>query len=233
MAECIIKLGCSPEKVKVHHLGVSVDTIEFKPRIWQPNTPLRVLIASTFTEKKGIPYALEALGKIQHQVPLEITIIGDAFSHPETQREKQKILTIVDKYNLKSKINFLGYQSHQVLFNEAYQHHIFLSPSVTSSDGDTEGGAPVSIIEMAATGMPIVSTIHCDIKEVILNGVTGLLAQERDIEGLVNHLQYLINHPEQWQPMLEKGRQRIELEYNAITQGSRLGNIYIEQAKNN
>ncbi len=70
----------------------------------------------------------------------------------------------------------MGYQPHSTLFAEAYRHHIFLSPSVTASTGDTEGGAPVSLIEMAATGMLIVSTTHCDIPEVIKHGVTGLLA---------------------------------------------------------
>jgi len=74
----------------------------------------------------------------------------------------------------------LGFQPHAILFEEAYKNHIFLSPSVTALDGDTEGGAPVTIIEMAATGMPIISTKHCDIPEVIKDGVTGFLANERD-----------------------------------------------------
>ena len=64
------------------------------------------------------------------------------------------------------------------------KHDVFLAPSVTASNGDTEGGAPVAIIEMAASGMPIVSTRHCDIPSVVLDGVTGLLAAERDSEGL-------------------------------------------------
>ncbi len=52
------------------------------------------------------------------------------------------------------------------------RHHLFLSPSVTAPDGDSEGGAPVSIIEAAATGMPVVSTTHCDIPQAVDDGVT-------------------------------------------------------------
>ena len=112
--------------------------------------PLRVLIAGSFREKKGIPYALEALGRLQQEIPLEITIIGDASERGEA--EKLQILDTIKTHNLWPKTRMLGYQPHAILLEEAYRHHIFLSPSVTASDGDTEGGLPVSIIEMAATG---------------------------------------------------------------------------------
>ena len=73
-------------------------------------------------------------------------------------------------------MRLLGYVSRETLREEAYEHDVFLAPSVTASNGDTEGGAPVAIIEMSASGMPIVSTNHCDIPSVVLDGVTGLLA---------------------------------------------------------
>ena len=227
MAKCVIALGCQEDKVRVHHLGVRVNEIAFKPRVWSSGEPLRVLIAASFREKKGIPYALEALGRIQHDVPLEITIIGDASTEARSQAEKQKILVTIEKYNLQSKVRLLGYQSHSVLFKEAYKHHVFLSPSVTASDGDTEGGAPVVLIEMAATGMPIVSTRHCDIPGVVEHGVTGLLSQERDVDGLTSELKWLVNHPEQWSHMAEAGRRRVQEKFNASTQGHRLAEIYL------
>jgi colanic acid/amylovoran biosynthesis glycosyltransferase len=227
MAQCIVNLGCPANKVQVHHLGVTVESIAFQPRVWNPSEPLRVLIAGSFREKKGIPYALEALGQLQHHVSLEVTVIGDASSSDQgTQVQKQKILATIEKYNLQSKVRMLGYQPYTVLFEEAYKHHLFLSPSVTASDGDTEGGVPVSLIEMAATGMPIVSTKHCDIPEVVINGITGLLAEERDVVGLVTHLQQLVDYPEQWNGMVQAGRKHVEAEYDARIQGIRLAKIY-------
>ena len=59
MAKSIIDLGCPHNKVKVHHLGVAVNRILFKHRTWKKGQTLRVLIAATFREKKGIPYAIE------------------------------------------------------------------------------------------------------------------------------------------------------------------------------
>ena len=228
MAKGIEVLGCSMEKIRVHHLGVSINEIIFKPRVWNPKDPLRVLMAASFQEKKGIPYALEALGRIQKDVQLEITLIGDANSEMRSQLEKSKILDVMTRCDLQRKTRMLGYQPLAVLFEEAYKHHIFLSPSVTALDGDTEGGVPVSIIEMAATGMPVVSTLHCDIPEVIHHGVTGLLVQERDIEGLAGSLHWLMENTDRWSPMVEAGRRHLEVEYNAERQGERLARIYEE-----
>jgi len=226
MAQCIVELGCPQHKIHVHHLGIAIEEIPFKPRSWNPSEPLHVLIAASFREKKGIPYAIEALGQLHHELPLEVTIIGDATPDHRSQAEKQKILTAIEKYNLQSKVRLLGYQPHAVLLEEAYKHHVFISPSVTTTEGDTEGGAPVAIIEMIATGMPVVSTKHCDIPEVTKNSVRSLLAPERDVDGLVSHLKWLINHPEQWSKMLEAGREYIEQEYDARQQGEKLANIY-------
>jgi len=89
-----------------------------------------------------------------------------------------------------------------VLLDEAYRNHLFVSPSVTAEDGDTEGGAPVTVIELAASGMPVVSSLHCDIPEVLQDGVTGLLAQEKDVAGIESKLNWLLDNPEIWETMV-------------------------------
>ena len=227
MARCIVALGCREEKVQVQHLGVEVDRIVFKPREWDQHKPLRVLIAASFREKKGIPYGLAALARLEGDLPgLEVTIIGDASKDPRSTIEKAKIMGTLEKYRLIDKTRLLGYQPHAVLLAEAYKHHIFISPSVTASDGDTEGGAPVTILEMAATGMPIVSTRHCDIPSLVIDGETGLLAAERDVDGLAEHLRRLVNQPENWKQMVMRGRHYIEAQYNVVTQGQKLARTY-------
>lgn len=118
MAQCLVDLGCPPEKVKVHRLSVISGEIAFKPREWHPGEPLKVLIAASFREKKGIPYALEALGQFQDKVDLEVTIIGDVNSEPRSQQEKQKILAIIEKYKLQDKVRMLGYHDQSECWNE-------------------------------------------------------------------------------------------------------------------
>jgi colanic acid/amylovoran biosynthesis glycosyltransferase len=228
MAKCIIALGCPETKIRVHRIGIGVDKIAYKPRVWHSPEPLRVLIAASFQEKKGIPYAIEALAALQKKVPLEITIIGDANSEVTSKREKERIIKKINDYNLQERVRMLGYQPYAVLLQEAYNHHIFLSPSVTAANGDTEGGAPVTLIEMMATGMPIVSTRHCDIPEVIEHQATGLLADERNVDGLVSQLEWLINNHANngWKKMTDQGRRHVEQNFNVIMQCRRLAEIY-------
>jgi colanic acid/amylovoran biosynthesis glycosyltransferase len=186
-------------------------------------------MAGSFREKKGFPDAIEALGRIQDDVDLEITIIGDA--HDErSEKEKGCILEAIARNGLETRTRMPGYQPYATMLEEAGRHHVFLSPSLTASDGDTEGGAPVSLIEMSASGMMIVSTTHCDIPGVIHDGSTGLLAPERDIDTLVTHLQWLIANPDRWHDMQAAGRRHIEAEFDADVQGARLGAIYKELA---
>jgi colanic acid/amylovoran biosynthesis glycosyltransferase len=226
MASCIERLGCPRKKLKVQHLGIEVEAIPFRPRHYSYSEPLKVLIAARFTEKKGIPYAIEALGRMQKDFPVLLTIIGDAEARYEDQVEKRKIMLALERANLVGKVNLLGYQPYNRLLYEAYKHHIFLSPSVTAKSGDTEGGAPISIIEMLGSGMPVVSTFHCDIPEVLNYGEGDWLAHERDVDGLVKIIQKWMENPSNWIEPLTHARKHIEKEYSAIEQGKKLSNLY-------
>jgi colanic acid/amylovoran biosynthesis glycosyltransferase len=228
MGASIVALGCPEPKMRVHHLGVDLALIPFEPRTWRPGGALRVLLAGSFREKKGFPYALEALGRLKDSVAVEVTIIGDEHGEPRTIREKQKILETIDRCGLSPVTRLLGYQPYRTVMEEARRHHVFLSPSVTASDGDTEGGAPVSLIEMSASGMMVVSTVHGDIPGVIQHGRTGWLAPERDVEALVEHLMWIVAHPGEWRAMQTAGRAHMEAEFDARRQGERLAAIYRE-----
>ena len=225
MGRTIEALGCPAQKVRIHHLGVKVDQIKYQPRQWKHGDPLKILVAGSFREKKGIPYAIDAVSELAKEIPVELTILGDASAELRSQEEKKVILHALKSTGLDGRTRMLGYQPHHIFFEEAYKSHIFLSPSVHASDGDTEGGAPVSIIEAMATGMPIVSTTHCDISNVVAEG-TGLLAPERDVPALVAHLQWLVAHHDRWQPITTAARDRVEREFSCGTQGQRLAQIY-------
>jgi colanic acid/amylovoran biosynthesis glycosyltransferase len=226
MGKQLVQMGCPQKKVNIHHLGVETDKIPFLPRHWHSNEPFRVLIAASFVEKKGIPYALQALAQINQKIQLSITIIGDANPKLRDNSEKEKILEVIRQGKLSENTRLLGFKPYSVLFEEAYKHHLFISPSVTSSDGNTEGGAPVTLIEMMATGMPVISTSHCDIPEVVQYGIDDWLVEERDVSSLVKKIQWLIDHSTEWDNMVEKGRKHVELEFNAVHQGERLEKIY-------
>jgi colanic acid/amylovoran biosynthesis glycosyltransferase len=228
MAESIAKLGVAPGKISVFRLGIALNRFPFVPRENDRNRPKRFLIAGSFREKKGIPHALEALGILAQRHPeMTITIIGDSGGSQREQIERGKIFKTVERFDLQSRTRFLGYRPYEFLIEQFYQHDVFVSPSVTSCDGDTEGGAPVTIIEAAASGMPVVSTFHCDIPFVLSERNRAFLAPERNPVALAAKIQQLIDTAE-WGPIVSANRQLIDRELNVTSQGIKLAKIYTD-----
>ena len=227
MKKSLLELGCPDSKVQVQHLGINLEKIPFIPRRLTDHQKVKILIAGTFREKKGITYALEAFAKLTSKYKnIEVTLVGDAGRSQREVDYKKEIATIINNRKIVDKVNYLGFLPYPNFIEEAKNNHIFLSPSIHPSDGETEGGAPVALIEMSAYGMPIVSTFHCDIPEVVVNGESGFLVKEKDTNGLAERLEHLISHPELWESMGKAGRKHIEEEFNIIKQAAKLEAFY-------
>lgn len=220
MKKCLIELGCPEDKVVVNHIGVDLRKLPFRPRRLNPGEKVKVLIAASFKEKKGIPYAIQAFAKVLANYPnMELRIIGDG-------PMRNEIIELIANLGIENHVKLLGYQPYQIYRSELLKCHLFMLPSVTAMNGDTEGGSPVAITEAQATGMPVLSTYHADIPEVVIDGETGLLSQERDIDGLAKNLEYLVSHPELWETMGKRAREHVERKFNLRKQISRLEEIY-------
>ncbi len=226
MAQALVDLGCPSTKVRVQHLGIDLERVQHDTRVQASGKPVRLLMAASFREKKGIPYAIQAFAKALRKFsPMELYIVGGASSRSE-QQLMSHCKDLVRQYNIAGNVRFLGYLNYRQYLQESKYAHIFLAPSITASNGDTEGGAPVSLIEASASGMPVIATRHCDIPEVVVDGQSGILVEERDIDGLSTAILELATSPGQWQQMGYVGRAHIEAEYDVLKQVAVLENIY-------
>lgn len=73
----LMKHGCPEEKIYINHLGVNLEKIEYSPRR-ASSDQFHILIAATFREKKGIPYALQAIGALSNKYKIHTHLVGDA-----------------------------------------------------------------------------------------------------------------------------------------------------------
>jgi colanic acid/amylovoran biosynthesis glycosyltransferase len=226
MKEKLISLGCPSEKVFVHHIGIKVSNYEFRYR--KPDGEIRLMVCGRFVEKKGIPYAIKALKQLKSKTSanIRLTIVGDSDGKGTLTDEKRKILNAIEDYKVGDAATITGYVPHNELLQIVYDHHIFLAPSVHACDGDAEGGFPVILTEVIATGMPVVAFDHCDIPEIIQDGKTGFLVSERDVDALADKLIYLIEQPEIWPEMGQAGRAHVEANFNIDKLNDRLVEIY-------
>ena len=217
----LIDLGCPPEKVAIVHIGADLNRFPFIERRLKPDELVRLLFCGRFEEKKGLLYGIRALASLRDcGISFQFRVIGYG-----TQEHAAR--TLVSQLGLTDQVVFLGGMDHDRFRDELLRAHILLAPSVTDlATGETEGGAPTVLIEAQATGMPVVSSRHADIPGVVRDGETGLLADERDIEGIATCLLRLIEHPERWPIMGQAGRAHIEQHYSIVTETARLEALY-------
>jgi len=213
----LIELGAPPDKIETLRLGIDCKAFDYQPRRIVYGEPIRLVTVGRLTEKKGHRYTIEAFADLvarNPDLPIHLDIVG---SGPQLGELKALITAL----GLSDRVQLLGGISHdevRALLDEA---HIFLLHSVTAADGDMEG-IPVSIMEAMAMGLPVASTRHSGIAELVADGRSGLLVDERDVAGFADALDRLIGDSAMVERMGREGRAIIERDYNADRQAERL-----------
>lgn len=227
MFKQLVGLGCPSAKVKVQRIGVDVDSITFRERPPKaPGEKVIFLFCGRFIEKKGLIFALQAFQLLLDGgvTNFEFRIIGDGPLMPE-------IKAYLDGHAVREKTVLLGYRSHVDFYNELQATDIMVAPSVTAADGNSEGGAPTTILEAQAAGVPIVASIHADIPNVVLQGGSALLSPERDVPALAANLKHMMDDPESWASFGRTGRAFVQGNHNIATEVARLQETYVALIK--
>lgn len=213
MAQRLMELGCPPDKVVIQHLGVDLGHFPFCPA---RDAPV-VLTYAAFREKKGLVYALRAFARVREAHPeARLRMIGDG--------PLRGVLTAeIAALGIGEQVEMLGMLAHEAAIEELKRASVLLYPSVTASDGDTEGGAPVALIEAMAVGTPVVSSRHADIPEV---APCGLLFEERDVDGLAEGLDALLGSESLRMEKATAGRAHVAAQHDLVRQAQKLEGIY-------
>ncbi len=226
MREKVISLGCDPEKLRVHHLGIRPDKIPFEPRTAGADGTIRFLMAGRAIEKKGHLYGLLAFAKLARKYPNVRLLIMTWGTYDDTETNLRKLTDAIGENGLGDRVEIVGQQPYDEYLRITRDCHVFVNPSVHAANGDAEGGFPVTITEMLASGMPVIGTTHCDIPEIVRDGETGLLAPEKDVDALAEKMEMLVTQPALWQGFAARGRALVEKEYNVTAQAERLEAVY-------
>jgi len=215
----LIRLGCDEKKIIVHRMGIDLKKFKFSERIKQPGEPIKILTIGRLVEKKGHEYAIRAIAKVVKKYRnIEYLIAGDG-------PLRNKLEGLVQELGIEKHVKFLGAIEQNEVLKLYQQAHIFVLPSITASNGDQEG-IPVVLMEAQATGLPVISTYHTGIPEVIVEGKSGFLVPEKDVDALAERLEYLIEHPEIWPEMGRYGRKFVEEKYDIKKLNQKLVEIY-------
>ena len=239
MGETLAAKGCPKEKIRVIKLGVDVERIRgvgagigSMDNTADNDKKVRILFTGLNREKKGAVYAAEAFVKAlsvrndnqsdkDGGVDLELHLLGDGVY----RKPVEKILTDA---GVRRKAVFHGMTPYPRYLEILKGAGIVLAPSVCAADGDTEGGAPVAVIEALCAGVPVVGSKHCDIPNIVSNGSTGLLSAERDVEALARDIRALSNNRRLRTEMGERGVQYVRAEHDIGKQVRKITEVYRE-----
>ena len=83
-------------------------------------------------------------------------------------------------------------------------------------------GIPVSLMEAMASGLPVITTRHTGIPELVAGGESGLLAGEGDVHGVANAIGALIDDPDLASRLGRAACDVVEREFNSAIQNRRL-----------
>lgn len=103
----------------------------------------------------------------------------------------------------------------------------FVQHSIQAIDGDSEG-TPTAIIEASAASLPVISTKHAGIPEVVIDGETGLLVEEHDVAGMAEAMSTLLENKTLARKMGAAGKTRVKKYYSMGKHIERLTKIIEE-----
>jgi colanic acid/amylovoran biosynthesis glycosyltransferase len=211
----LIALGCPAARTHVHRMGIDCGRFALRERRLAPGEPVRLVGVSRLVEKKGVAYGIRAVHRLAGRGrDVRYEIIGDGPLRGDIER-------LVAELGVGDRVTLRGWLEQDEVLRAYERSHIAIAPSVTGADGDQEG-IPVALMEAMAAGMPVVSTLHSGIPELIEDGVSGRLVPERDVEALAGALEQLIDAPERWPEMGRAGRRRVEQAFDIGALNDRL-----------
>lgn len=206
VAERLVELGAPQDKVRVLPLGCPLERFTWRDRgAGYDGGPVRCVHVGRLTTKKD-PVALvrafdHARRILAGEPELELTIAGGGELERETRRE-------VAARGLDGRVTLLGPVGHDRIPALLDGAHLYAQHCRRAPDGDEEGQG-ISLVEASASGLPLVTTDHAGIRDVVVPGETGLVSPEGDAEAMGANLARLARDPARWSPMGRAGHAHV------------------------
>ena len=215
MRELLVHLGAPESRTKLHRLGVDTERFSFVDRSERRLPPLIISIGR-MVEKKGFVYLLDACALLREWgAEFQLEVLGDGPGRGELEGRCQEL-------GLCDQVSFLGWCDQEKVAEQLCRADILVAASVVASDGDEEG-LPLTLVEAAATGLPLVGTKHAGIPEIVRDGETGFLVEERDSEALARAIQQLLDDRDLRLKLGGSARRIVEQAFNSQAQAVALG----------
>ena len=193
----LAEIGCPEAKLHVSPYGIDPQRFAVTRRL-----PQRLVAVGRLVEKKAPQSTIAAFAAIANRYPeARLDMVGDG-------PLAGKCRALVRRHGLDDRVRLHGVQDARFVADLMQEASVFVQHSVTASDGDCEG-LPVAVLEAMASAVPVVSTRHSGIPEAVVDGVTGLLVEEHEVDAMAAAMSALLDDPERAAAMGAAGRRRV------------------------
>ena len=197
MASRVEALGCPEAKVHVVPLPADEPTLDGCRRTKSPN--FVATLAGRFVEKKGFDFGIRAFARgLGDRDDARLMIMGGGPLEDELRR-------VAAEEGLGDHVIWKGRLPFEAFMDTVGGSDVALYPSRTARNGDSEGGAPVTLIESQWLGVPSIVSTHDDLPFVAAPEGAIVLAPD-DIDGWADALRALYADPQRLQAMGESAR---------------------------
>jgi colanic acid/amylovoran biosynthesis glycosyltransferase len=172
--------------------------------------------AANLVEKKGFEYSIKSVATLIDLFPKKKIILNICGNGPL----KNSLESLVKKGH-KDKILFHGHLAGNDFKAILDKTDIFIHPSITDSNGETET-IPTAILEAMSKGKIVISTIHAGIPEVIIDKYNGFLVEEKCHASLISVLSDIILNEFDLTRIRINAHNTIKSQYNAVLQYEKL-----------
>ncbi len=175
-----VKRGLSAENSPLIP-GSGVDDYKFKPvkmksSLGKNKRPLVIGCASRLLRDKGISELIEAIKILEKKYHIELLVAGEIFHKNPSSCKPQEI----EKWSKISSVTFLGNVSDMVGFWQGCD--VAILPSHRE-------GFPKALLEAAACGLPLLGSDAPGVREIVVDGVNGLLFAKGDCQDIVRKIE--------------------------------------------
>ncbi|WP_409538752.1 glycosyltransferase family 4 protein [Gillisia xinjiangensis] len=211
----------APEK-KIEIIPVAVDTSIFKPGKPDNNKSgiTRILSVGRLEIFKGHHLGIECISKlVKRGYDLQYSIVGSG-------SQDEVLEQLIQKSGLTNHIKLLGSKSQSDISRLLPTQEIFLMTSITDPNYGVESQGLVTA-EAQACGLPVVAFDSGGVRYTLIDGETGFLCKEKDLDCFTEKIEILISNDVLRKNMGLNAVEFIERKYSENSVLDKWRNIYV------
>ena len=197
MREYCEQKGIAPEHIAVQSMGVDLESGFTPGDSASPRDGL--VFVGRLVEKKGVSYLIEAVSILAERYPqLKLNIVGDG-------PLRESLEGLARRLDVDDRVHFVGSVSNEEVPDYLRAAEISVMPSVVAASGDQEGLGLVAV-EGLGCGCAVVAFDLPAVRDTIIHGKTGLMAEPENAIDLAEKIALLLEDRELRKRLAESGR---------------------------